>query len=216
MECAESLAAGNQEPGGKADSRNPRESKEPTMSIFTRFKDIVGANINAMLDKAEKPERLLRLMIQDMEDALVDTKATCAQAMAERARARRNADRLQGEVARWDERAALALSKGREDMAREALLRKREVVADATRVADEVHSLSEKIAAHQNEIVQVEDKLLEARDKLLTLSARKQTERATAADAQKPSPFEKSARDAEIEKELSELKAKLNNNNSTK
>ena len=186
------------------------------MSIFTRFKDIVGTNINAMLDKAENPEKLLRLMIQDMEDTLVEMKATCAQSMAERARARRNIERLNTEVTRWDERAALAISKGREDMAREALLRKREVLADVTRMTDELRTLGSKITSHQDEIAQVEDKLLEARDTLLKLSSQRANERDAATGAKKAAPVEKSAHDDEIEKELSELKAKLNNNNSNK
>ncbi|MFA5256992.1 MAG: phage shock protein PspA [Opitutales bacterium] len=142
------------------------------MSIFTRFKDIVSSNINSMLDSAENPEKLLRLMIQEMEDTLVELKASCAQVMADKARLGRSGDRIAAEVALWDGRAELALSKGREDLAREALLRKREILAEVTRLEEEVRSAEEAVGRYQDEIRQVEDKLLQARDKQRTLVRR--------------------------------------------
>jgi phage shock protein A len=142
------------------------------MSIFTRFKDIVSSNINSMLDSAENPEKLLRLMIQEMEDTLVELKSSCAQMMADKARLGRSGERIAAEVALWDGRAELALSKGREDLAREALLRKREVLAEATRLEEEVRSAEEAVGRYQDEIRQVEDKLLQARDKQRTLVRR--------------------------------------------
>ena len=91
------------------------------MSIFSRFKDIVSSNISSMLDKAEDPEKLIRLMLREMEETLVELKAGCAATMAEAAKARRSLDEAAEETAQWEHRAELALRAGREDMAREAL-----------------------------------------------------------------------------------------------
>ncbi len=95
------------------------------MGIFTRFRDIVSANINAMLDRAEDPEKLIRLMIREMEDTLVDLKASCAGVIASRKKVERNLEDLKSRVSYWGRNAELAVSKGRDDLAREALLEKR-------------------------------------------------------------------------------------------
>ena len=135
------------------------------MSIFSRFKDIVSSNINSMLDKAENPEKLLRLMIQEMEDTLVELKSSCAQVMAERAKISRAAERVGREIAKWAERAELAVSKGREDLAREALVTKRELTSESEHLAKEAEGAAEAVARYQDEICQVEDKLQQAREK---------------------------------------------------
>ena len=92
------------------------------MGIFTRFKDIVSANLNSMLDKAEDPEKLIRLMIREMEETLVELKAACAGNMAGVARIRRELEAARARVATWDDRARLAVDRGRDDLAREALV----------------------------------------------------------------------------------------------
>jgi len=142
------------------------------MSIFTRFKDIVGSNLNSMLDKAENPEKLLRLMIQEMEDTLVELKASCAQVMADKARLGRSAERLNSEVTLWESRAELAMSKGREDLAREALLRKREIQVEVARLGEEVNAADDTVSRYRDEITQVEEKLTQARDKQRSLVRR--------------------------------------------
>lgn len=91
------------------------------MGIFSRFKDIVSSNISSMLDKAEDPEKLIRLMLREMEETLVELKAGCAATMAEAAKSRRSLEQAENDVAQWEHRAELALKAGREDMAREAL-----------------------------------------------------------------------------------------------
>jgi len=142
------------------------------MSVFTRFKDIVSSNINSMLDVAENPEKMLRLMIQEMEDTLVELKASCSQVMADRARLGRSGERIASEVSIWEKRAELALAKGREDLAREALLRKREIQAEVTRLDEEANSTDEAISRYQDEIQQIEEKLMQAREKQRTLVRR--------------------------------------------
>src|SRR3990172_7947672 len=91
------------------------------MGIFTRVRDIISANINSMLDKAEDPEKLVKLMIQEMEDTLVEIKATCAGAMANNKKAQRELEQAQQQEKDWEERVNLAVHKGRDDLAREAL-----------------------------------------------------------------------------------------------
>jgi phage shock protein A len=193
------------------------------MSIFSRYKEIVEANISSMLAKSDNPERMLRLMIQDMEDTLVEMKASCAGIMAEKARALRTCERVGREIERWTERATLALSKGREDMAREALLRKQEVRKDVANLEAEIKALGEKIARSQDEIAQVEVRLRDARDKLRSLIEERLSPKVSpkpAPEPPKPAPPVESpapavaAANDEIEKELSLLKSKLNENNS--
>lgn len=135
------------------------------MSIFSRFRDIVSSNINAMLDKAEDPEKLIRLMIQEMEDTLVELKANCASAMADSTRALRNKEAAEQKAEEWGARAELALSKNREDLAREALLEKRSLQQEAEARASETASLQEVVSQYQSDIRQLEEKLEGARQK---------------------------------------------------
>ena len=95
------------------------------MGIFTRFRDIVSSNINAMLDRAEDPEKLIRLMIREMEDTLVELKTACAGVMAEAKKAERQRDEAGGRSRFWADKAELAVGKGRDDLAREALVERR-------------------------------------------------------------------------------------------
>ena len=88
------------------------------MGIFSRFRDIVSSNLNSMLEKAEDPEKLIKLMIQEMEDTLVELKASCASAMANRTRVTRAKDIATESVDKWDKKARLAIEKGREDLAK--------------------------------------------------------------------------------------------------
>jgi phage shock protein A len=135
------------------------------MGIFTRVRDIIASNINSMLDKAEDPRKLVKLMIREMEDVLVEVKASCAGAMASQKRVQRAADEARGRAEEWDHRARLAVEKGREDLAREALAEKR-------RYAERTESLEAEVAEHETlvgqyrgEIVQLEEKLSVAREK---------------------------------------------------
>lgn len=135
------------------------------MGIFTRFRDIISSNINAMLDKAEDPEKLIRLMIQEMEDTLVEIRASCADAMATKKRVQRAQEEARSRAKDWGDRAKLAVDKGREDLAREALVEKRNYQEHADALEGELKQCDALIYQYQADIVQLENKLRAAREK---------------------------------------------------
>lgn len=135
------------------------------MGIFTRFKDIVSSNLNAMLDKAENPEKLIKQMIQEMEDTLVEIKASCAGVMATKASVSRALGRASGQADSWEARATLAINKGRDDLAREALGEKRRYLTEVGRLTSENDQLDEVVAQYKGDMRELESKLLVARDK---------------------------------------------------
>jgi phage shock protein A len=135
------------------------------MGIFTRFRDIISSNINAMLDRAEDPEKLIKLMIREMEDTLVEIKAACAGAMAGSKKAQRQLETLNSRVQYWEEKAELAITKGRDDLAREALVEKRRYTRRKHDLDNELTDHENIIAQYQDDIRQLEEKLKSARDK---------------------------------------------------
>lgn len=135
------------------------------MGIFTRFRDIISSNINSMLDKAEDPEKLIKLMIREIEDTLIELKSACAGVMASQKKVERRLEGARSREQHWAERAQLAVDKGRDDLAREALVEKR-------RFTDMVHGLEEEhiehgamVAQYKDDIRQLEEKLAGAREK---------------------------------------------------
>ena len=142
------------------------------MSIFSRFRDIVNSNINAMLDQAEDPEKLVRLMIQEMEDTLIDLKASCAGAIAASKKVSRSLDEVNARATSWENKAKLAIAKGREELAREALLEKRRSTEGISSLEREVVQLDEVIRNYQADITQLEEKLGAAREKQRVLVQR--------------------------------------------
>lgn len=135
------------------------------MGIFSRFRDIINSNLNTMLEKAEDPEKLIKLMIQEMEDTLVEIKASCAGAMASKARVGRSLQELHSRAQAWERKACLAVDKGREDLAREALQEKHSLLTEAGHREKELEHFEQLIAQYQDDIRQLEEKLLAARNK---------------------------------------------------
>ncbi len=135
------------------------------MGIFTRFRDIVGSNINSMLDRAEDPEKLIKLMIQEMEDTLIELKVACAGVMADNKKVERQLQGLGNRVDYWEDKAGLAVNKGREDLAREALLEKRRYSQRAESLANELTEHQALLEQYKDDIRQLEDKLKTAREK---------------------------------------------------
>lgn len=135
------------------------------MGIFTRFRDIVSSNISAMLDKAEDPEKLIKLMIREMEDTLVEIKASCAGVMANSKKVQRELDDVQSQEGYWKEKAELAVNKGRDDLAREALMEKRRYGDRVDGLKKELIECDSLVEQYQDDIRQLEDKLGTAREK---------------------------------------------------
>lgn len=145
------------------------------MGIFSRITEIVNANINAMLDKAEDPEKMVKLMIHEMEDTLTEVKSAAAEVVADRLRLNRSIETQTRKANEWDSRAALALDRGREDLAREAveqrMLCTKQIEALNSRLA-EVEGL---VTQYQGDISRLEEKLSSARTRQRSLIANHQS-----------------------------------------
>jgi len=135
------------------------------MGIFTRARDILNSNINSALDKAEDPEKLVKQMIREMEDTLVEIKAACAGAMASQRKAERDVSRAFRQGVRWASRAELAVDRGREDLARTALHTKRQYEEDLEAMRSDAERLDGLVSEYKSDIVQIEDKLGTARER---------------------------------------------------
>jgi len=135
------------------------------MGIFTRFRDIISSNLNAMLDKAEDPEKLIKLMIREIEDTLVELKAACAGVMANRKKIQHQMETIQSRIDYWNQNAELAIAKGRDDLAREALVEKRRCSEKTDSLDQELMEFNNLVEQYQDDIRQLEDRLQSAREK---------------------------------------------------
>jgi phage shock protein A len=142
------------------------------MGIFTRLRDIVNANINAMLEKAEDPEKLIKLMVQEMEDTLVEIKASTAGAMATQKKVARQLEEARARLAKWEGNAELAVRKGRDDLAREALQEKRAVAERVAGLERELQECEAVVEQYKEDIAQLEEKLAAAKEKHRSLVER--------------------------------------------
>mgnify|MGYP006377562269 FL=1 len=172
------------------------------MSIFTRFKDIVNSNINSLLDKAEDPEKMLRLMIGEMEDTVIDLKTTTAARMAAAIRSEKKVDEAKATVERWQARAELAIEKGKDDLAREALIEKKHAQEAYERALENISSLKKSVEEGKEEIRTLEDKIKAAKDKLASL----QREQARAQE-RRDSSVNLNARFEEMENRINRMNA---------
>jgi phage shock protein A len=145
------------------------------MGIFTRFSDIVNSNINAILEKAEDPEKIVRLMIQEMEDTLVEVRSAAARSIADKKDLNRRLESLDRETGDWDEKAELAMRKGREDLAKAALVEKSRVSNAAEAVKSDYEAVDEGLAKLNEDIARLEAKLEDAKSRQKALLARHKT-----------------------------------------
>ena len=141
------------------------------MGIFSRFGEIINSNINAMLDMAEDPEKMLKLMIHEMEDTLTEVKSSAAEVVAERIRVDRNYQAQAARAQDWESKAQLAVEKGREDLAREALEQKRECQGKADALQNRLSELENLVKQYHADIAKLEDKLAHARNRQRILVA---------------------------------------------
>ncbi len=145
------------------------------MGIFSRFADIINSNIGAILDRAEDPEKIIRLIIQEMEDTLVEVRTNAAHAIAERKEIGRKLNRLQETRHEWERRAELALAKGREDLAKGALLEKAKL-GEVGRMPEEQLALVETALGQGDaDISKLQTKLAEAKAKQKAIMVRHDT-----------------------------------------
>ena len=142
------------------------------MGTFSRMGDIINSNLNAMIDKAENPEKIARLIIQEMEDTLVEVRTDAARNIAERKGLSRKGDAYKARAAEWASKAELALTKDREDLARGALQAKQQAENMAEVVLKEVDSLDAAIAKADGDLTKLQSKLDEARAKHKSLMMR--------------------------------------------
>lgn len=145
------------------------------MGIFSRMTDIINSNLNALLDQAEDPEKMIRLIIQEMEDTLVEVRSSSARVLADRKAAARRLQQVQAEADSWEQKAKLAISKGREDLARAALQEKHAIEDELAVVAAELTAADEHIAQLSTEIGQLQQKLSDAKSRQQALLMRSQT-----------------------------------------
>jgi len=145
------------------------------MGIFTRFSDIVNSNINAILDKAEDPEKIVRLMIQEMEDTLVEVRSAAARSIADKKDLNRKIEALEREQRDWSDKAELAMRKGREDLAKAALVEKSRVSGGVEILKEDYLAVDEGLAKLNEDIARLESKLEDAKTRQKALLARHKT-----------------------------------------
>ena len=145
------------------------------MGIFSRFTDIINSNINNLLDKAEDPAKMVRLIIQEMEDTLVEVRSSSAKTLADKKEITRRVTRFENEAQQWQEKAELALSKDREDLARAALMEKKKSSENAQTLLQDLMHTEEHIMKLQSEISQLQEKLADAKSRQKTIIMREKT-----------------------------------------
>lgn len=145
------------------------------MGMFSRFTDIINANINSMLDKAEDPEKMIKLIIQEMEETLVEVRSTAAKHIAEKKTLTRLVRDAEASVTRWQEKAEIAVEKGRDDLAKAALQEKHKCNAQLEAYQNELAELDTFLNSVQEDGARLQDKLTEAKRRQEALLLRQES-----------------------------------------
>ena len=143
--------------------------------MFSRFTDIINANINSMLDKAEHPEKMIRLIIQEMEETLVEVRSTAAKHIAEKKTINRQIKALETSMKHWQNKAELALSKGRDDLAKSALVEKFKSKEQVDVLQTQLVEVEEYLMGVQSDSQRLQDKLTEAKRRQESILLREQS-----------------------------------------
>ena len=143
--------------------RTPQPYRSPSMGIFSRTRDIIAANVTDLLDRAEDPAKMIRMIILEMEETLVEVRASAARTIADQKEMRRHISKLEKLQDNWTEKAELALSKGRDDLAKAALVEKQKARDMADQLDVEIGVLDDTLRAAEGDIAKLQAKLREAR-----------------------------------------------------
>ncbi len=154
------------------DSVNSFVSGVPWMGIFSRTRDIIAANFNELLDQADDPAKMIRMIILEMEETLVEVRASAARTIADQKEMHRHTVKLEKLQADWGEKAQLALSKDREDLARAALVEKKRAADMADQLKQEIAVLDDALRAYEQDIQKLQNRLREARSRQTQIAAR--------------------------------------------
>ena len=145
------------------------------MSIFSRTRDIIAANVIDLVDRSDDPAKMIRVMILEMEETLVEVRASAARSIADQKEKRRQVAQLGQLQDNWTERAELALSKGRDDLARAALMEKEKLTELADELRDEIAEIDQALRASEADIAKLQAKLREARVRQAAIATRIET-----------------------------------------
>jgi len=168
------------------------------MGTFSRLRYVIAANVNSLIEKAEDPEKLLKALIRDMEDAAEDARLASADLLAEQTHLQRMQERFEGEIVEWSERAEKAVQTNRDDLARAALKAKSELEQALKSANDESESLDARIVQLEFDVATLKTKLTEAKTTLKDIKMRKRPSAAghSASAEQELSPGERKIRRA--------------------
>jgi phage shock protein A len=142
------------------------------MSIFSRTRDIIAANVTDLIDRADDPAKTIRVIIMEMEETLVEVRASAARSIADSKEKRRQVALVENLQASWTERAAIALERGRDDLARAALVEKQKLAAMAEELREEIHGVEATLRASEGDIAKLQAKLREARTRQAAIAQR--------------------------------------------
>jgi phage shock protein A len=158
--------------GGRSKGSDFFSSGAPLMGIFSRTRDIIAANFNDMLDKADDPQKMIRMIILEMEETLVEVRASAARTIADQKEMHRHTVKLDKLQADWNEKAQLAISKDREDLARAALVEKKKAADMSEQLKQEIAVLDDALRAYEQDIQKLQNRLREARSRQTAIAAR--------------------------------------------
>jgi len=153
-------------------NQNPLSAGVPWMGIFSRTRDIIAANFTELLDQADDPVKMIRMIILEMEETLVEVRASAARTIADQKEMHRHTVKLDKLQTDWGEKAQLALSKDREDLARAALMEKKKAGDMADQLKTEITVLDDALRAYEDDIQKLQVRLREARSRQTAIAAR--------------------------------------------